>query len=118
MLQNVVTSAPGLGNVLNLYRQTKKAAEQPITISLRDCVALLAQQAQVLDSAKTRGGRNCRRSAAAHELNYETNAHDFNQDDDADFDLNTVLEANVIYQRNPKTGRCLDNRNGNKSAGF
>jgi len=34
MLQKVVANTPSLGNVLNLYRQTKKAAGQPITITL------------------------------------------------------------------------------------
>jgi len=96
---------------LNLYRQTKKAAGQPITISVRDYVALLAQQAQVIDSAKTRIGRNYRWSAATHETNYETNAHDFDPDNDADLDLDTILEANVTNQRDPKTARYLDNRN-------
>jgi len=45
MLQNLIAYTPSLGNVLNLHRQTKKAAGQPITISLRDYVDLLAQQA-------------------------------------------------------------------------
>ena len=91
MLQNVRANTPSLGNVLNLYRQTKKAAGQPITITLREYVALLAQQAQVVDSAKIRTGRNNRRSAAIHETEYESNAHDFDPDDDADLDLDTTV---------------------------
>jgi len=66
---------------------------------------------------KTCTGCNYRWSAAAHEADYETNAHNFDQDgDDADLDLDTIWEANVMNQRNPKTGRYLGNRNGNKSS--
>jgi len=119
MLQNVIANVPNLGNVLNLYRQTKKAAGQPITVSLRDCVALLAQQAQVHDSATTRTGCSCCQSAATHEVDYETNAHNFDQEgDNADLKLDGIWEANVMNQRYPKTGRCLGNKSGNKSTGF
>jgi len=117
MLQNVIANTPSLGNVLNLYRQTKKAAGQAITIALREYVALLAQQAQVIDSAKICTGRNNRHSAAIHESDYESNAHDFDPDDNADLDLDTVLEANVTNQHDLKTGRYLGNKNGNKSTG-
>jgi len=33
-------------------------------------------------------------------------------------DLDEWFEANVMNQRDPKTGRCLGNRNGNKITGF
>jgi len=79
MLQNVATNVPNLANVLNLYSQTKKAVGQSICISPRDHVSLLAQQAQVYDNTKTRTDHNYCRSAAAHEFDYETNAHDFDQ---------------------------------------
>jgi len=118
MLQNVVANTPFFGNVLNLYRQTRKVPGQPIAITLREYVALLAQQAQVVDSAKIRTGCNARRSAAIHETEYESNAHDFDPDDDADLDLDTILEVNVTSQRDPKTGRYLGNKGGNKSTGF
>jgi len=73
-------------------------------------------QAQVYDDGRICSGRNCRRSAAKHELDYEINAHDFDQDKEEDLD--EWFEANVMNQRDPKTGRHLGKRNGNKSAGF
>jgi len=48
MLQNVISGTPNLANILNLYRQTKKAAGQSIKISLREHIALLAQQSPSL----------------------------------------------------------------------
>jgi len=61
-------------------------------------------------------GRNYRRSAANHELDYEINAHDVDEDEEEDLD--EWFEANVMNQRDPKTGRYLGNRNGNKGTGF
>ena len=117
MLQNLVANVPNLANVLNLYRQTKTSAGQSDKITLQEYVALLAQQAQVFDNVKIRTGSNYCRSAATHELDYEINAHDFDQDEE-DLDVKEWLEANVMNQRNPKTGRYLGNKNGNKSTRF
>mgnify|MGYP000473183994 CR=1 FL=1 len=117
MLQNLVANIPNLANVLNLHRQTETSAGQSDKITLRECVALLAQQAQVHDNAKICAGRNCRRSAATHELDYEIRAHDFDQDKE-DLDPDKWFEANVMNQCGPKTGRHLGNKNGNKSTGF
>jgi len=39
-------------------------------------------------------------------------------DEDKEEDLDEWFEANVMNQRNPKTGRYLGNKNGNKSTGF
>jgi len=117
MLQNLIANVPNLANVLILYRQTKTSAGQSDKITLRQFVTLLAQQAQVHDDDKIRTGRNYRRSAATHELDYEINAHDFNQDEE-DLDPDEWFEANVMNQHDPKTGRYLGNKNGNKSTGF
>jgi len=118
MLQNSVANVlPNLANVLNLYRQTKSAVGQSHKITLREHVALLAQQAQVCDNARVRTGRNYHQKAATHELDYEVDAHDFNQDEE-DLDPDEWFKANVMNQRNPKTGRHLGNRSGNKSTGF
>ena len=96
MLQNVVAGVPNLANILNLHRQTRKAAGQSIKISLRECAALLVQQAQVCDNAKTCAGRNCRQSAAAHELDCETNVHCFDQEEDKESDLDIIWEVNEL----------------------
>ena len=119
MLQNSIANVPNLANVLILHRQTKAAAGPSDKITLRQFTALLSQQAQVHDNGRIRSGRNHRRSAANHELDYEVNAQDFDQDEeDEDFDPYTWFEANVMNQRDPKTGRYLGNKNGNKSTGF
>jgi len=119
MLQNSTANVPNLANVLILYRQTKAAAGLSDKISLRQFVTLLSQQAQVCDNGRIRSGRDYRRSAANHELDYEVNAHDFDQDgEEEDFDPDEWFEANVMNQHDPKTGRYLGNKNGNKSTGF
>jgi len=64
----------------------------------------------------SRSGRNYRRNAANHELDYEINAHNVDQDEEEDLD--EWFEANVMNQRDPNAGRYLGNRNGNKSTGF
>jgi len=116
MLQNLIANVPNLANVLILCRQTRASAGPPDKITPRQFVALLSQQAQVHDNGRICSGRNCRRSAANHELDYEINAHDVDQDKEEDFD--EWSEANAMNQRDPKTGRYLGNRNGNKSSGF
>jgi len=50
-------------------------------------------------------GCNYRRSVANHELDYEINAHNVDQDEEEDLD--EWFEANAMNQRDPKTGRCL-----------
>ena len=80
MLQNLIANVPNLANVLILYRQTKTSAGLSDKITLRQFVSLLAQQAQVYDNGRIRSGCNYRQSAATHELDYEINAHDFDQD--------------------------------------
>jgi len=117
MLQNTIANVPNLASVLILYRQTKTSAVQSDKITLCQFVALLAQQAQVHDNAKIRTGRNYRRSAATHELDYEINAHDFDEDK-KDLNADEWFEANVMNQRDPKTSRYLGNKNGNKTTGF
>jgi len=117
MLQNLVANVPNLANVLNLYRQTKTSTGQSDKITLQEYVALLAQEAQVFDNAKICTGRNYRWSAATHELDYEINAHDFDQDEE-DLNAEEWFEANVMNQRDPKTCHYLGNKNGNKSTGF
>jgi len=52
------------------------------------------------------------------ELDHETNVHDFDQEGDKESELNNIWEANVTNQQDPKTGRHLGNKNGNKSTGF
>ena len=116
MLQNLIANTPNLANVLILHRQTEASAGPPDEITLRQFVDFLSQQAQVHDSGRIRSGRNCRRSAADHELDHEISAHDFDEDEEEDLDK--WFEANAMNQHNPKTGRHLGNRNGNKSAGF
>ena len=118
MLQNSIANVPNLANVLILCRQTKASAGQSDKITLCQFVALLSQQAQVCDSGRFRSGCNCHRSAANHELDYEINAHNFDEDKEEDFDPDEWFEANVMNQRDAKTGRCLGNKNGNKSSGF
>ena len=103
MLQNLIANIPNLANVLSLYRQAKASAGLPDKITLCQFVALLSQQAQVYHSGRIRSGHNYRRSAANHELDYEINAHDVNQDEEED--LNEWFQANVMNQRDPKT--CL-----------
>jgi len=117
MLQNSIANVPNLANVLILYCQTKTSAGQSDKITLCQFVTLLTQQAQVYNNGKIRTGRNYRRSAATHELDYEINAHDFDQDKE-DLDPEESFEANVMNQHNPKTGRYLGNKNGNKDTGF
>jgi len=116
MLQNSIANVPNLANVPILYRQTKASAGLPDRITLRQFVALLSQQAQVCDNGRIRSGRNYCRSASNHELDYEINAHGVDQDQEEDLD--EWFEANVMNQRDPKTGRCLGNRNDNKSTRF
>jgi len=116
MLQNSIANIPNLANVLILCHWTKASAGLLDTITLRQFVALLSQQAQVSDNGRIRSGRNCRLKAANHEFNYEVNAHDV--DEDKEWDPEEWFEANVMNQRDPKTGRCLGNKNGNKSTGF
>jgi len=118
MLQNLIANVPNLANVLILYRQTKTSAGLPDKITLRQFVSLFAQQAQVYDNGKICTGRNYLRSAANYEIEYEVNAHDFDQDRDEDWDSDEWFEANVMNQRNPNTGHYLGNRNDNKSTGF
>jgi len=118
VLQNSIANVPNLANVLILHRQTKTSAGQSDKMTLHQFVSLFAQQAQVHDNGRICIGRNYRRSAANHELNYEINAHNFDQDEDEDLDLDEWFKANVMNQRNPKTGRCLGIRNGNKSTRF
>jgi len=79
MLQNSIANVPNLANVLIMYRQTKTSAGLSDKITLRQFVALLSQQAQVYDNGRIRSGRNCRRSAANHELDYEVNAHNVDE---------------------------------------
>jgi len=118
MLQNSIANVPNLANVLILCRQTKTSAGLLDKITLRQFVSLLAQQAQVYDNGRIRTGRNYRRNAATHELDYEVNAHNFDGDEEEDLDPDEWFEANVMNQRDPKTGRYLGNKNGNKSTGF
>jgi len=119
MLQNSIANVPNLANVLILYCQTKTSAGLPDKITLHQFVSLLAQQAQVYANGRNRTGRNYRRNAATHELDYEINAHELDQDEDEDLDPDELFEANVLMnQCNPKTGRYLGNRNGNKSTRF
>jgi len=118
MLQNSIANVPNLANVLILYRQTKTSAGLPDKITLRQFVSLLAQQAQVYDNGKIHSGRNYRRSAANHELDYEISAHDFDQDEEEDLNPDEWFEVNVMNQRDPKTGCYPGNRNGNKSTRF
>jgi len=115
MLQNSIANIPNLANVLIAWRQTKAAAGLSDKITLRQFIALLSQQAQVYDNGRIRSGRNYRRSAANHELDYEVNAHNVDEDEES---LDEWFEANVMNQRDPKTGRYLGNRNGNKNTGF
>jgi len=86
MLQNSIANVPNLANVLILCRQTKALAGMSDKITLRQFVALLSQQAQVYDNGRICSGRNCRRSAANHELDYEINAHDVDEDEEEDLD--------------------------------
>jgi len=116
MLQNSIANVPTLANVPILCHQTKASAGLSDRTTLCQFVALLAQQAQVHDNGRICSGRNCHRSAANHELDYEINAHDVDEDEEEDLD--EWFEANAMNQRDPKTGRCLGNRNGNKSTGF
>jgi len=116
VLQNSIANIPNLANVLILYRQTKASAGLSDKITLRQFVALLSQQAQVYDNERIRSGRNYRLKAANHEFDYEVNGHDV--DEDKEWDPEEWFEANVMNQRDPKTGRCLGNKNGNKSTGF
>jgi len=123
MLQNVVSGTPNLANVLNLCGQSRKAAGQSIKISLDECVALLATQAQVCDNAKTRTGHNCCQSAAAHDLfkegqDCETNTHDFDEEGDVGDELSDTWEANATNQHDPKTGWHHGNKSGNNKTGF
>jgi len=48
----------------------------------------------------------------------ETNAHDFDEEEDVEPDLDSIWETNVMNHRDPKTGRYLGNKSGNKSTGF
>jgi len=115
MLQNSIANVPNLANVLIAWRQTKAAAGLSDKITLRQFIALLAQQAQVYDNGRIRSGRNCCRSAANHELDYEVNAHNVDEDEES---LEEWFEANVMNQRDPNAGRYLGNKNGNKSSRF
>jgi len=81
VLQNSTANVPNLANVLILCRQTKTSSGLSDKITLRQFVALLAQQAQVHDSGRIRSGRNCRRSAANHDPDCEINAHDVDEDE-------------------------------------
>jgi len=116
MLQNSIANVPNLANVLILYCQTKASAGPSDKITPRQFVALLSQQAQVCNNGRIRSGRNCGRSAANHELDHEINAHDVDQDEEEDLD--EWFEANVMNQHDPNAGRCLGNKNGNKSTRF
>ena len=116
MLQNSIANVPNLANVLILYRQTKASAGLPDKITLRQFVTLLSQQAQVCDNGRIQSGRNCRQSAANHELDQEVNAHDV--DEEKEWNADVWFEANVMNQCDPNTGRYLGNKNGNKSTGF
>lgn len=122
MLQNVLSGTPNLVHVLNLHCQTKKAAGQSIKISLRECIALLAHQAQLCDNAKTHTGQNCHQSAAAHELagqeqDCKTIVHDFDGKGDEEPQLKDISEANAMNQRDPKTGRYLGNKERQEDGG-
>jgi len=116
MLQNLIANVPNIANVLISHRQTKASAGLPDKITLRQFVALLSQQAQVCDNGRICSGRNCRQSAANHELDYEINAHGFGQDEEESPD--EWFEVNVMNQRDPDAGRYLGNKNDNRSTGF
>jgi len=115
MLQNSIANVPHLVNVLIAWRQTKAAAGLSDKITLRQFIALLSQQAQVYDNGRIRSGRNYRRSAANHELDYEVNAHNVDEDEES---LDEWFEANAMNQRDPNAGRYLGNKNGNKNSRF
>jgi len=115
MLQNSIANVPNLANVLIAWRQTKAAAGLSDKITLCQFIALLSQQAQVYNNGRICSGRNYCRSAANHELDYEVNAHNVDEDKES---LEEWFEANVMNQRDPKTGRYLGNRNGNRNTGF
>jgi len=114
MLQNSIANVPNLANVLILCRQTKTSSGLSDKITPRQFVALLAQQAQVYDNGRIRSGRNCRRSAANHELDYEINAHDVDEDEEEDLD--EWFEANAMNSVIPRQavtsaiGMALDSR--------
>jgi len=118
MLQNSIANVPNLESVLILYRQTNASAGLSDKITLRQFASLLAQQAQVYNNGRIRTAHNYRQSADAHKVDYEINAHDFDQDEKEDLDPEEWFKANVMNQRDPKTGRYLGNKNGNKSTGF
>jgi len=108
MLQNSIANVPNLANVLLLYRQTKTSAGQSDKITLRQFVSLLAQQAQVYDSGRICTGRNYCQSAATHELDYEINAHDFDQDKEEDLDPDEWFDANGMNQQVPRQAVTLE----------
>ena len=71
----------------------------------------------------TKPGRNCCRSATAHELagqeqDCETDVHNFDDEGDKEPELDDIWEANVMNQQDPKIGRYVGNKSGNKSSGF
>jgi len=70
---------------------------------------------EVYYNGRIRSGRNYRQSAANHELDYEVNAHNVDEDEES---LDEWFEANAMNQRDPNTGRYLGNKNGNKSTRF
>ena len=125
MLQNVLNGMPNLSQVLNQYRQARKAAGKNITITLDDYVSLLTEQADIYDAANQRTRSSYRRSAAVHEFDeeedeaeYEVNNHGIDDGyDDEEPDLADILEANVNNQRdrNPRskaTGRFMTRNKG------
>ena len=125
MLQNVLNGTPNLSQVLNQYRQARKAAGRDISITLDNYVSLLTEQADIYDAANQRTRSSYRRSAAVHEFDeeedeagYEVNNHGLDDDyDDEEPDLADILEANVNNQRdrNPRskaTGRFMNRNKG------
>ena len=75
------------------------------------------------DNAHVPAGRNCCRSATVHDFieegqEYETNAHDFDEEGEVEVELCNIWEANVTNQSDQKTGRYIGNKSGNKGTGF
>ena len=124
MLQNVVSGVPHLANVLNTYRQARRAAGRTIEIDFDTYVSMLSDQAQVYDNANTTSRNSYRRTANVHDVEgdegytFDANVHDYAEEEqEPSYEEILDLEANVTAQRDRKTGKFVPKKPfGNKNA--
>jgi len=111
MLQNVVSGAPNLAKVLNLYCQPRKQQVNPSRSLSENASSFLPNKPKFMTT------RRAVQFAIVVEvlLLIISSVHDFDDEGDEEPQLDDIWEANAMNQQDPKTGCCLGNKSCNKS---